>query len=279
MRVLITGKGTSGSWQIRGVQLGAAIGATVEPDAKDVRGHDLAVMVKRPTPELLDRIHSAGVPLLWDVVDSWPQPHGNQWSRSACMAWLLSTLKQIKPAGVIAATKVMARDLAELTSVPVLTLPHHARPGQRRIVVRDQVRIVGYEGGEQYLGHWRASLESECKLRGWEFVCNPANLMGLDLIVAVRHAEGYATRHWKSNVKLANAQACGIPIVCNREAGYMETASGAEHWCDWDGALGFSFTKLTQRHHREKASDMLYAATPTLDAIANQYQSWLRSKF
>lgn len=277
MRVLITGRGTSGSWQIRGAQLGAAIGAAVVPDAKEVEGYDLAVLVKRPAAGLIDRLQRAGVPVIWDVVDAWPQPHGNEWSRAQCMAWLREQVRIIRPAGIVAATRAMAADCEEF-GVPVLALPHHARPGLRRNPIRP-VKVVGYEGGEHYLGRWRRVVERECAARGWRFVVNPPTLADLDIVLALRDSAGYAATLWKSNVKLANAQGSGTPVICNREAGYMETASDAERWVDSEAELSAAFDALTDMATRRATAEKLHVSAPRLDRIAMTYIEWLRSKF
>ena len=47
MNLLVTGSGKSGSWQIRGVELGRAIGATVLANAIDIGPFDVALVVKR----------------------------------------------------------------------------------------------------------------------------------------------------------------------------------------------------------------------------------------
>ncbi len=65
---LITGKGTSGSWAIRGVQLGTAMDATVVPNARQLDGFDQIILCKRYTPELLERLR--GRKVIWDVIDS-----------------------------------------------------------------------------------------------------------------------------------------------------------------------------------------------------------------
>lgn len=276
MNILITGRGTSGSWQIRGVQLGAAIGATVEPNASKVKGYQVAVVVKRPRPDLLHRLSSVGVPIVWDIVDSWPQPAGNEWSRDECMVWLREQVRWIKPAGIVAATRQMALDCEEF-AVPVLALPHHARPGQVINPIRERVKLVGYEGGEQYLGRWRAMLEAECGRRDWWFAVNVAKLAELDIVVAVREAKGYAARHWKSGVKLANAQGSGTPVVCNRSAGYMETASGGEQWADDETEMRAALDALASLEARREAVAKFIA--PQMDEIANTYKTWLLSKF
>lgn len=278
MEILMTGRGVGGSWSIRGIQLGRAMGAVVIPEARDVAPYDLAVMVKRLSPALLQRIRSAELPLIWDVVDAYPQPAGNGWGRKDCMAWLGSFIALMRPSGIVAATQEMARD-CERYGVPVLALPHHARPGLRRNPIRAEVRTVGYEGGEQYIERWRPAIEAECARRGWSFVPQPAELADVDIVLALRDSTGYAPRAWKSNVKLANAQGSGTPIVCCNEAGYQETQSGGEQWADTPQELSAAFDALTPQSARLEASSKLLAATPHLQTIAETYASWLRSNF
>lgn len=278
LRVLVTGSGSSGSWQVRGVQLGHAIGATVCKEASTamIRSHDLVVLVKRPPPPLLRRLHDSGARVVWDVVDAWPQPEGNQWSQAQALEWLHQQVTLIRPLAVVAATQRMADDLRPFASI-VLALPHHARPGLRPQPPRDSVTQVGYEGSPKQLGRWREVLEAECRRRGWRFVMNPRSLADVDIVVALRQAEGYPPRHWKSNVKLGNAQACGVPIVCNRECGYLETASGGERWADEEKELAAALDNLTAAPARREAAAKLAHAAPTLDATAARYSSWLQS--
>lgn len=276
MNVLLTGRGTSGSWQIRGVQLGAAIGATVVPRALDVAGFDLAVIVKRAEPDLLHRLHRAAVPIVFDVVDAWPQPVGNYWNRAECMAWLADEVRRIQPAGLVAATRAMAKD-CEVFGLPTLMLAHHARPGIERNPVRDKVRAIGYEGAERYLGRWRPMLEAECSRRGWKFVLNPPSLTDLDIVVALRHEDGYAPRNWKSGCKLSNAQGSGTPFVGCREAGYLEQAIGtAEKWADNELGLMRALDELTPHAERRRCSEWMLSAAPRLPAVASVYAEWLR---
>lgn len=283
MEILVTGRGTGGSWSIRGVQLARAMGATVMPEARDLAAHDVAVLVKRYTPDLLARLHAArereGLHIVWDIVDAWPQPRGNLWSREQCLAWLRAEIALIQPDGIVAATKEMAEDCEELTCVPGLALPHHARPGLRRNPIHAEVRTVGYEGGEQYIARWRPAIEAECARRGWAFVTQPAELADVDIVLALRDATGYAPRNWKSNVKSANAQGSGTPVVCCREAGYVECATSGEQWADTPQQLARAFDVLTPVEARRNASAKLLAATPHLPAIAETYHQWLRQHF
>jgi len=274
VNVLVTGRGTSGSWQIRGEQLGRAIGAHVEPKALDVGGYDVAVVVKRAELDLLQRLRRMDVPLVYDVVDAWPQPYGNLWDRDACMAWLRSQVKFMRPAAIVAATKVMADDCAEF-GLPVLALPHHGWEAQGSCVIGAQVRRVGYQGGAQYLGRWAHFLRSECARRGWEWCGEAQSVAGLDIVVAVRDAQGYATQHWKSNVKLANAQICGTPFIGNREAGYLETAAGGELWADSEAEMGEALDALAPQAARVQAGAALTAGAPRLASVAARYRAWL----
>lgn len=275
MKILVTGKGSSGSWAIRGLQLGGAIGATVLPRALDVGPYDLAVLVKRSPPDLLVRLHQAQVPIVWDVVDAWPQPEGNRWSRDACLSWLRGQISSIRPVGIVAATQAMATDCAEF-GVPVLTLPHHARPGLQRNPIREQVSVVGYEGAEQYIANWRPFIEAECQRRGWRFVVNPASLSDLDIVLALRDADGYAPRHWKSGVKLANAQGSGTPFIASPECGYLEQSVGVERFIESPENLKAAFDALTSQAERRRAADWMVAVAPPLAQMATRYREWLQ---
>lgn len=277
VRVLITGKGTSGSWQIRGVQLGQALGASVVPNARDLSSYDLAVLVKRQTSDLLQRVHRSKVPVIWDVVDAWPQPVGNAWQKEQCLSWLAAEVKTIRPAGIVAATRAMAQD-CEGFGVPVLALPHHARPGLRQNPIRP-LKVLGYEGGEKYLGRWLPIIQRQCSARGLRFVINPAEVADVDVLVALRDCDGYAPRNWKSNVKLANAQGSGTPVICNREAGYLETACGAEQWADDEAEFAAALDALESVEVRHSAARVLRAAAPDIDTVAATYLEWLQSKF
>lgn len=274
MKILITGRGSSGSFQIRGRQLGAAIGATVEPRCADPRGFDLAIVVKRPPMDLIARLHQHRIPVVWDVVDAWPQPHGNDWSEAQCKNWLAVQIVSIKPVAIVAATQAMARD-CEVFGVPVLWLPHHARPGMAVNPIRERVLRVGYEGGPNYIRDWRPVIEQACADRGWTFHAETESLADVDIVLALRDQHGYAPRHWKSGVKAANAMGSGTPIICSHEAGYFENASGGEYWAGSVGELHAAMDALASQITRRGVSEMLLAKAPMLDDVAAVYRKWL----
>lgn len=275
MKVLLTGRGTSGSWQIRGLQLAAAMGAKAVPEAVEMESFDVVVLVKRPTAGIAERARRAGVPLIWDVVDSWPQPDGNTWDEIRCRQWLRDRVMEIRPAGIVAATRRMAEDCAAF-GVPVLWLPHHAWQSQRRNPIRPEIQVVGYQGGPMYLGSWVRVLQRACAAHGWRFEPQAQQLADVDVVVALREAAGYAPRHWKSNVKLANAQGTGTPFIGSPEAGYIETASGAEFWADSEADIRAALGAMAARDVRLALSRHLLAAAPHIDDMAAKYLKWLR---
>lgn len=274
MKILFTGGGKGASWKIRGAQLSRAMCAPAIPNALDVSAYDLAVVVKRAPLDLVERIHRAGIPLVWDIVDAWPQPEGNRWVRGDCLSWLRNAVKVIRPAAIVAATRAMAADCAEF-GLPVLALPHHAWPGQGSCVIAPKVQTVGYQGGAKYLGWWRAFMEAECARRGWRFVVNPETVASVDIAIAVREAGGYAPRQWKSNCKLANAQGCGTPFIGNRECGYLETASGRELWADTKVEMISALDELTPQPIRAGIAVRQQLAAPRLADVAKDYAAWL----
>lgn len=276
MKLLVTGRGASGSFKIRGEQLGAAIGADVIPNASNLKGYDLAIIVKRPRADQLERIRQRGVPLVLDIVDAWPQPEGNEWDEKQCHRWLANEIANTRPQALVAATAAMATDCGRF-GLPVLHLPHHARPGLQRNPVRASVRTVGYEGGPQYIERWSRVVEPQCRRRGWGFVVNPPSLAALDIVLALRDQTGYAPRHWKSAVKLANAQGSGTPCVLGRESGYTEQLNGTAFWADNETELAAMFDALEPWPARKRFADELYAGTPHLAQIAERYRAWLEA--
>lgn len=272
MRTLITGKGTSGSFQIRGVQLGAAIGAHVEPQLLTSKA-DLVIGVKRVSTAMAEAYRGR---LIWDIVDAHPQPHGNEWDEATCKRWLAGEVARLKPVGMIAATNQMAVDLAGFC-VPVLWLPHHHRPFIERNPIRKEVRLIGYEGSPGYIESWRPAIERECKRIGAKFIVNPPRLADLDIVLALRGSAGYAPRNWKSNVKGANAHGSGTPLIAGRESGYLEMANGMEEWADTPDELSLAVEAMMSRGRRQHVQEQFIRSAFTLEQAAERLNKWLMS--
>lgn len=274
--VLMTGKGTAGSWLIRGQQLGEAIGAEIQPMAEphDCRQADLVVVVKRTPGTIIQAIRATGRRWVWDIVDAWPQPVGNNWSRDQAIGWLRTELRRLQPDAVVFPTRRMQEDAC--FTGPSITVPHHAWGKYKPAPLRERVRIVGYEGAAHYLGRWERIVREECERRGWEFRVN-GDMQDADIGIALRDADGYPARHWKSNCKQANLQALGIPCLLSRESGYVECASGAEFWIDTAEDIARAFDAVAPLEARQEIRRQQLRAAPRIETIAKEYRTWLDS--
>jgi hypothetical protein len=233
-----------GAWQIRGVQLGAALGARVvhAPSEADWRWADLVVLVKRAGAMYAAQAHRFGVPIVWDALDFWRQPGDNHLSEADARRLLAQQIETIRPALTIGSTRAMT------AAAEGVYLPHHGWPGLTPTPARDEVQVVAYQGGEVFLGRWRQVLEAACQRRGWRFVVNPTDLRDADILVAFRDGQwdGWMCQEWKSGVKIVNAIAAGRPIITQasaaaREVGYLGTSilhgDRIDVWFDlWAGA-------------------------------------------
>lgn len=260
-----------GSWDIRGLQLGAALGARAVsvPDDADWRWADVVVLVKHAGPRLAQQAHRAGVPIVWDALDFWPQPDSNGRPEDQARLLLQQAITAIRPALVIGATQAMG------DAGGGAYLPHHGRPGLEPVDASPELQIVAYEGNPSFLGAWEGRLRSMCTARGWTFLLNPPDLRRADLIVALREGpwDGWACRQWKSGVKLVNAVAAGRPVITQDTAAAREIGppgSIVETPAELEAALDH----WTPFEARAAAADECRALAPvySLSAVATQYR-------
>lgn len=273
MNVLIIGAG-SGSFAIRGRQLGAALGARVTstPSEADVTWADVIVLVKRAIHWFRDQAVRSGKAVVWDALDFWVQPSQNR--LSPVDAGLLARRTAGEGVAIIGATKAMATALAGRY------LSHHAWPGLSPVHARPHVRTVAYQGGAVYLGKWAAWLAEACAARGWQFVVNPPDLRVADILVAFRDGEwdGWICREWKSGVKFVNAIAVGRPILRQDSAASREVdpaGSVVESREQLEAALD-AWADLSVRdavvlRSRKRACDV------TVDSVAQTYRQLLEA--
>ena len=275
--ILFTGRGSSGSWKIRGEQLGLALGAKVKPQAtlEDCKAADLIVVVKRISPTLLDNIRRSGKPWVFDCVDFYPQPECSTWHRDHAIDWVRKSLSKLKPNAVIWPNERMQEDCGK--GYNGITLYHHHFPGIHRNPIREEVRAVCYEGSERYLGGWLRHILNECQAREWHFYVNASRIADSDIVLAIRDEKysGYAQRHWKSNVKLANAHGSGTPFIGPCEDGYSETATGFEKWCESPEMLKYAFDELESYDMRQKVGSAFIQNKIDIQEIASQYRRFL----
>jgi hypothetical protein len=159
------------------------------------------------------------------------------------------------------------------TGLPGVVIPHHCRPNSATNPIRETVQIVGYEGSPSYISGW--PMAEICQARGWGFVINPPSLADIDIVVAFRTGSGYVQRHWKSNVKLANAHGSGTPFIGQRERGYVETQTGLEQWAECLEDLDDCFDRLSGQYHRQTVSKAFLAKRYSVDDAAHDLKGFL----
>ena len=270
MNLLMVGTG-KGSWTVRGVQLGAALGARVriQPTHEDFVWADLVVFVKRVEDQQLRPAHQLRKPIVWDALDFWDQPEHNALTESEALELLQAHIARIRPVLTIGATEAMAKACGGAY------LPHHSWQGLTPAAARDVVTTVVYEGKRKHLGRWGKAVQSECARRDWAFVINPPDLRAADIIVAFRDGQwdGWMCQQWKSGVKLVNAIAAGRPIVTQPSAAMREL------WPDGNfinsmADLSGCFDLWAQYSYRqacvERANTL--ASALTLESVAAQYR-------
>lgn len=275
MNVLMIGSG-KGSWEVRGLELGKAIGARVTraPSDDDMRWADVVVMVKRALFSWAELAHRFRKPVVWDALDFWKQPEQNGLSESEARALLQDMIARHRPALVIGATEAMAQ------AAGGVYLPHHSRPGLTPAPAREVVTCVGYEGTRKYLGRWAKAVQAECERRGWTFVINPPDLRDCDILVAFRDGQwdGWMCREWKSGVKVVNAGVVGRPIITDDSAARREIIP---HGCSirTHDDLPHAFNEWYPLAKRESAvtgaEDSAHAYT--LTAVAKTYSQILQA--
>lgn len=276
MKILVTGRGGAGSWEVRGRQLGAAMGATVKPMAtlEDIKAHDVVLVVKKVPDELHRALMRARVPWVYDVVDAYPQPGCSLWNQAQCVAWLRAHLAMLAPDRIVFPNRKMQQDSGYAGEV----VYHHHRPGIAQNLVRERIRRIGYEGSAKYLDGWVTAIGRVCQERGLQFTVNPATIAELDVIVAMRGGvwDGYAQRNWKSNVKLANAHASGTPFIGARESGYEETACGCEYWADTPAEFARALDWLDSHTARSTVSERFKASAYSVEQAAEAMKCALK---
>lgn len=273
MKILVTGKGgKSGSFAIRGLQLGKAIGAKIEPMAslQTSQEADIIIVVKRTPDSVMENIYKSGTPWVFDIVDGWPQPC--TWQPMESIEWLHKRIHTLKPTAVVYGTSRMMAD----AEFPGLVLPHHAWSKYSPIEVREKVSVVGYEGSMVHLGHWYNVIQAACNRRGWQFLIN-GDMSKADIGIALRGNGGYPAKYWKPGTKLANLHALGMPAICSPEAGCYEISAGSELWItrpeEIDGSLDYFESHKVRLGINRNAP--IFA--PRLETIAANYTEWLQT--
>jgi hypothetical protein len=243
----------------------------------DCKKADLIVVIKRMSLELRDNIRRSKTPWVWDVVDFYPQPECTDWCKGKAVHWVKTQLAKGSPNGVIWPNARMGEDCK--TRLPSTVIYHHHRIDMAINPVREQIKTVGYEGSARYLGEWQKVLIKECSKRGWTLQINQGVHADFDICVAFRANvfNGYAQRHWKSNVKLANCHGAGTPFVGPAESAYLETASGEECWLNHPDNIGRVFDMLESRDRRQDIKQAFLQNAYPLEQAATDAMAFLKT--
>lgn len=248
-----------------------ALGGKAIPMAslEECKAADAIIAVKRIHDRLLANIRASKKPWAWDVVDAYPQPQCSSWGRSESIAWLQSEVKRLKPDLIIFPNARMRDDFGSGA-----VIYHHHRPGIERNPIRERIETIGYEGSPRYIESWMPAIADECKKRGASFVVNPPRLADVDVVLALRGIgwSGYPQRHYKSNVKLANAHGSGTPFIGAMESGYLEKKSGRECWVDSKSELTSALDLLAPQEVRKKVSARFLECAYPIEKAAADYR-------
>ncbi len=281
---LFTSRSSAGAWQVRGEQVAATRGnwrAVQRPTEADLAACDLLCVVKKPDPAATGSARAMGKAVVLDIVDGWAQPRDGlrHTTVDAARALFAPAWRALGADAHIFPTRRMAQDLGPLVRCGV-AIPHHWRPGIGRNPVRERVAVVGYEGAD-YLGEWRVRIEAACAARGLRFVVNPAAYTDLDIVLIARGGQhaNFLARHYKSNIKLANAYGSGTPALVHAgELSAQETDCGdVLFFTDAPGSLERQLDRLCASHALRQAIHHRFLAAAqrfTLARIADAFEAF-----
>lgn len=248
-----------------------ALGGKAVPMAslEECKAADAIIAVKRIPDGLLANIRASKKPWAWDVVDAYPQPQCSSWGRSESIAWLKKEAQRLSPDLIIFPNARMRDDFGSGA-----VIYHHHRPGIERNPIREKIETIGYEGSPRYIESWMPAIAEECKKRGVAFVVNPPRLADVDVVLALRGRgwNGYPQRHYKSNVKLANAHGSGTPFIGGMESGYLEVKSGIEYWAETATEFSSCLDLLEPQSVRQSISRRFLECAYPIDRAAADYR-------
>jgi len=144
--------------------------------------------------------------------------------------------------------------------------------------IRTTVRKVGYEGAN-YLGKWQSLIEEQCHKKNIKFIVNPANYTDIDIVVLVREGihGSFLAKHYKSNVKLANAYGSGTPALVHvDEMSAHDTDTGDVYFfSDQPGSFERQLDKLLNNEYLRKEihnNFLLASESFQIRNIASQFE-------
>lgn len=229
MKVLFCGGSPkSGSWAMRGEQIAKAGGwvSANQPSEQQIKEADIVVVVKKADSALVESIHRAKKPLVYDILDFWPQS-GHEQPKDLSDGMLLAKkqIGKIRPHAIIAANKCMANDLRACAET-VGHIYHHYRLDARPVRGGN---VIYYDGFVGHLGKWGVAIEYAARQHGYKFAVGVPKDDAAALFSA---RDNPLSIRWKSNVKAANAHGYCLPLITRPENGVYETHEHAIYYDD-----------------------------------------------
>lgn len=216
MTLTFIGRKGLGGVQMRGMQVARVLGATFH-DWKSVPDNqfDTVVLVKYWDQEQIPSLRRACRNLILDPLDCWTQTRPD-YRPADFWRWCQ---QQTQCDSMIATSPAMAESMAD-AGIQATVIPHHADP----TIAPDWYERTGpvvYAGGSRFLGDAFKSIKDACNALGRGFIAREGRdcqnaLQGASLTISVRLGDERTPLNvWcKPAVKVANAAAAGIPILC-----------------------------------------------------------------
>lgn len=221
MRIGVMGPRGYGSWRIRGAPLAKANGWDVLDVSRPVpRHYDVIWLVKRrlgrPLPENLRKRCDR---LILDPLDFWASP--SRVDPERCWRQLHAQIPFDDIVATSPACETVMRQGLAAQPVRVHFLPHQC-DARIRNSWRDENGPVVYSGSAGYIRPIENLIRYACRELGREYRPDYSqhhswrNLQGASLVLAFRVGRHDCpfTRHCKPQIKIENAAAAGIPVLC-----------------------------------------------------------------
>lgn len=232
---------------------------------------DLHVIVKWPGDWEID------TPVIYDCLDFWKQPQESVFYTSEYGARSLwgQVRERVNPDRVIFSNKMMAAYLGEEEDTYFY---HHHDPRLKPNEVKKIPTVVGYMGNHHYLGEWAAAIGKAAQSLGMSFKINP-DPKEIDIGVSMRGTlyRNYLETNFKSNVKLANWYALGVPCLMWPEQSVLETMNEEVRLFEDIDSLGEQMAELVDYDLRKHISETFVreAETYRIERIASQYETYI----
>lgn len=243
-RIAFVGKRSLGGVQMRGRDVAQRLGVPFY-DLREPLGDarwDVLIVVKY-WDDQIPRLRTACDVLLLDPLDCWTQTKPDA-EPVDFWKWVK---RQTGCDGMIA-TSPAAETAMNRAGVTTIHSPHHADPRIDGDWYNPRGPVV-YLGGERFLSSQGPSIAQACNRLGRRFVTRYdrdcwQSLRGAALSLCVRFGAERTSINTvcKPAVKVANAAAAGVPVLCTEDPAIMSLCDVPTHDEDWEESIAEALT-------------------------------------